>query len=361
MDVDSTVGSGANALHAELQSRYTKLEQEYRDIYAQHEAQVQNSSAQRVKVDLLETEKAYFKDHLEHCRSEYQRLEHNFKQEQERIKQLENENADLQRHLRDAFDNSKQEHDRIKRLETKNADLQTALETQALEEQSRKVEPLPIESTTVQEMTDSDNDDPELDDSGAVVLGNPPLSVYTLRPSDWVGYEMFVLSDAITGTQGYRWIISQSLEEAKPQITGAFRQAEVLFGNQFELVTILGQSVLHNDPELILEILKTNKTILVAHTSRIPQLKEDLSNLARTTSSSSSYQPTITVPQAASVARGQTSLIRTKRRLSTDYAMKVPKTSLTDRPSKPPQSSPTDSPERLLLEWERPPSEDVML
>ena len=123
MDIDIPARSGADARLTELQSHYAKLEQEYRDVSARHEAQIQIANAHNARTERLESENADYKDQLQRCRIECQRLNNDSVQHGD-TEHLTAQIADLQRRLDDAKQDSRRKLDTLGRLENDRANLQ---------------------------------------------------------------------------------------------------------------------------------------------------------------------------------------------------------------------------------------------
>jgi hypothetical protein len=189
-------------------------------------------------------------------------------------------------------------------------ELKRALENQTLEKPPLRLEevqaPATVEATTMSDMEYSD-DEPILEN---------------LIPYTWIAesdnrdqYEIFLVY-AVTEDcklQGYGFDISQSIEEAIPQITNSLCEAETAFGSdQFHAITILGTHHVNKEPAYLFECLQANRTIFIGRTSVLAVFVPTL------TSGASSPQPhhsVVTIKPAATQALNEESTRQGKRKL----------------------------------------------
>jgi hypothetical protein len=83
-------------------------------------------------------------------------------------------------------------------------------------------------------------------------------------------YEIFLAYAATKECelQGYSFNISQSIEEAIPQITDALRQAKAAFGsNQLHAITILGIHLSNIEPAYLFGYLEESRTMFIGSKS----------------------------------------------------------------------------------------------
>ncbi|KAI1537805.1 ATPase [Pyrenophora tritici-repentis] len=255
MDIDIPPElSNLDAQHAELQLRYATLQQEYQKLSNQHEKLVSKSDTQYETVHHLEVQNAEMKGLLEKYPTEYQELKNAYY----RVMQEHETCQKVKEQLQDLAHRWKAQSEENKELTSLCAKLRRelkALENWRPENPLLRVEevqtPVAVEATTMSHMESSD-DEPISDD---------------LMPYTWTAgsddpnqYEIF-LSYAVTKEcklQGYGFNISQSIDEAMPQIVDSLRQAEIAFGSdQFHAITVLGIYLTNTEPAYLFELMKS--------------------------------------------------------------------------------------------------------
>lgn len=235
-----------DAQHIELQSRYETLQQEHNSILAQQEILVSKCGAQHERINHLENENAEMNRLLEKHTSEQQELNDAYcraMEEQESGQKVKEQLRDLAYQWKAQSQKNMELNSTCTKLRQ---ELKTALEAGASDRPLESIEqvelPLLIEATTKVDMESSD-EEPNSDD--------PTPHTWTAESHDRNQYEIFLVHNVTEGfeLQGYRYDISQSIEEAIPQITGSLRQATTAFGSdQFHVVTILGIYLINTEP-----------------------------------------------------------------------------------------------------------------
>ncbi|KAI2478951.1 DUF3723 domain containing protein [Pyrenophora tritici-repentis] len=254
-----------DAQHAELQLRYATLQQEYQNLSNQHETLVSKSDTQYETVNHLEVQNAEMKGLLEKYTTEYRQLNDTYycvMQEHEACQKVK-EQLQVLAHR---WKTQSEENMKLNSMCTKlRRELKMDLENRTPDKLLPIVEevqaPIAVEATTMSNMESSD-DEPISDDL-------IPYT-WTAGPDDRNQYEIFLVY-AITEEcelQGYGFDISQSIDEAIPQITDSLRQAETAFGSdQLHAITILGIHLINTEPAYLFGYLEANRTIFIGRNS----------------------------------------------------------------------------------------------
>ena len=250
-----------DAQHIELQLRYATLQQEYQSALIQHETLLSKSNTQYDTISHLENKNAEMKGLLEKYTAECQQLNdayYRVMQEHKSCQKLKEQLQDLaNRWKAQVEENTELTSICAKLLRELEKDLENQIPDNRLPRVEEVQAPVAVEATTMSDMEYID-DESVLDD----------LQLYTWRAeSDNLHqYEIF-LAYAVTKEcelQGYGFNISQSIEEAIPQITDALRQAKTAFGsNQLHAITILGMHLSNTEPAYLFGYLEENRTISI--------------------------------------------------------------------------------------------------
>ena len=254
MDIDmSSELPDPDAQRTELQ-RYAILQQEYQSFLLQHDRLVSKSNTQDQKIDNLENKTAQLKGLLEEYTAKHQQINdayHRALQEHEDCQKEKDQLHDLAYRWKAQLEDNMElnRHELRKALESRPPDnpLQRAEEVQA---------PVAIEATTESDFEYSDK----------LILDDPTLYTWTAGSDDPNQYELF-LSYTVTEEyqlRGYGFDISQSIEEAIPQITDSLRQADIAFGKeQYHAITSLGMHLINTEPVYLFACLEENRTIFI--------------------------------------------------------------------------------------------------
>ena len=299
-----------DAQRTELQSRYETLQQEHNSILAQQEILVSKCGAQHERINHLENENAEMNRLLEKHASEQQELNDAYcraMEEQEAGQKVKEQLRDL------AYQWKAQSQKNIELNSTctkLRQELKTALKAGASDRPLESIEqvepPLLIEATTKVDMESSD-EEPNSDD--------PTPHTWTAESHDRNQYEIFLVHNVTEGfeLQGYRYDISQSIEEAIPQITGSLRQATTAFGSdQFHVVTILGIYLINTEPAYLFESLQANRTIFIGSKAALTVF---VSTIIAGASSPQPYHSIMTIKQPATQALEEDTTRKGKRKL----------------------------------------------
>jgi chromosome segregation ATPase len=173
MDIDiSPEPLSLDAQYAELQLRYTTLQQEYQSFKIQHETLVSKSNTQHENIVHLENENAEMKGFLEKYTTEHQRLNHAYyrvMQEHEACQKAKEQLEDLAHRWKAQ---SKENMELNSTLTQLRYELKKALENRTPDKPPLREEevqaPVAIEATTMSDMEFSD-DEPISDDLISVV------------------------------------------------------------------------------------------------------------------------------------------------------------------------------------------------
>ncbi|KZM19287.1 hypothetical protein ST47_g9567 [Ascochyta rabiei] len=282
MDVDiPPEPPNPDAQHTELRLRYATLQQEHQKFSTQHQTLVSKSEMQHERINHLENENAETKGLLERSTAEQQQLNdayYRVMQEHEDCQKVKEQLQDL------AYQWKAQLEENIELNSTCNnlrRELKKALENRTPDNPLLEVEevqaPVAVEATTMSDMEYSE-EEPISDDL--------TLHTWIAGSDDRNKYEIF-LAFAVTEEfelQGYGFDISQSIEEAIPQIIDSLRQAETTFGSdQYHAITVLGMHLINKEPAFIFECLEANRTIFIGRNSVlaafVPALTDEASFL----------------------------------------------------------------------------------
>ncbi|KAI2478049.1 hypothetical protein Ptr902_10732 [Pyrenophora tritici-repentis] len=309
MDIDIPPElSNLDAQHAELQLHYATLRQEYQNLSNQHEKLVSKSDTQYETVHHLEVQNAEMKGLLEKYPTEYQELKNAYY----RVMQEHETCQKVKEQLQDLAHRWKAQSEENRELTSLCAKLRRelkALENWTPENPLPRVEevqtPVAVEATTMLDMESSD---------GEPISDDLMPYTWTAGSDDPNQYEIF-LSYAVTKEcklQGYGFNISQSIDEAMPQIVDSLRQAEIAFGSdQFHAITVLGMHLTNTEPAYLFECLKLNRTIFIG---RHPVLASFVPVLTAGASSSQPHHSVVTSGQAATQAFEEESTRQGKRK-----------------------------------------------
>jgi hypothetical protein len=292
-----------DAQHTELQLRYATLQQE-------HQVLVSKCVRRHEKIDHLENENAEIKRRIEKYKAEQQELKDAYYrviQEHETCQKVKQQLQDL------AYQWKAQSEENIElnstctklRRELKRA-LKTGMPDKPLARIEQVQAPVAIEATTMSDMDHSD-DEPVSND---------------MEPYTWTAgsdnrdqYEIFLVY-AVTEEfefQGYRYDISQSIEEAIPQITDSLRKARTAFGSvEFHAITALGMHLINTEPAFLFECLGANRTIFIGSKAALAVF---LPALIAGASSPQPYHSVVTVKQTTTQALEEDSIRQRKRKL----------------------------------------------
>ena len=299
-----------DAQHTELQSRYETLQQEHNSILAQQEILVSKCGAQHERINHLENENAEMNRLLEKHTSEQQELNDAYcraMEEQESGQKVKEQLRDLAYQWKAQSQKNMELNSTCTKLRQ---ELKTALKAGASDRPLERIEqvqpPLLIEATTKVDMESSD-EEPNSDD--------PTPHTWTAESHDRNQYEIFLVHNVTEGfeLQGYRYDISQSIEEAIPQITGSLRQATTAFGSdQFYLVTALGICLINTEPVYLFESLQANRTIFIGSKAALTVF---VSTIIAGASSPQPYHSIMTIKQPATQALEEDTTRKGKRKL----------------------------------------------
>ncbi|KAG9186453.1 hypothetical protein G6011_09561 [Alternaria panax] len=294
----------------ELQLRYATLQQEHQSLSNQHEILVRESVTQREKIDHLENKNAEMKRLLDKHKAEQQELNdayYRVMQEHKTCQKLKEQFRDLAYQWKAQSEKNIELNSTCTKLRQ---ELRSALEIGTPDKATARVEqvqaPIAIEATTMSDMDYSD-DEPISDDIASYT--------WTAGSDDRNQYEIFLVYTVTEEfeLQGYRYDISQSIEEAIPQIADSLRQAKTAFGSdQFYAITVLGMHLINTEPTYIFECLEANRTIFVGSKAALAVFDPALIAGA---SSPQPYHSIVTIKQAATPALKQDSTRQGKRKL----------------------------------------------
>ncbi|KAG9382793.1 repeatdomain containing protein [Pyrenophora tritici-repentis] len=299
-----------DAQRTELQLHYATLHQEYQSLSLQHETLVSKSNSQHKKIDNLESKNAEIQDLLEEYTSKYQQLNDAyccFIKDHHGCEKVKGQLQDLIHRWKAQSEENMELESTCTRLRR---ELRNALDSRTLDEPVLRAEevqaPLAIEATTVSDIEYSD-DEPTSDS----------LTLYTRAAgsNDRNQYEIFLAYAATEEGEphGYGFDISQSIEEAIPQIADSLRQAESVFGSeQYHAITFLGTHLTSTEPAYLFERLKADRTIFIGRNSVLAALIPALSTAAA--SSPQPHQAAVIFEQAATQALGEDSTRHGKRK-----------------------------------------------
>jgi hypothetical protein len=299
-----------DAQYTELQLSYATLQQEHQSFSVQHEILVSKSEKQHKKINDLENENAEMKGLLEKHTAGYQELEDSYyriMQEQEACKKVKEQLQDLAHRWKAESEKNTELDSMCTKLRQ---ELRRALKNQTPDQPLPRVEevqaPAAVEATTMSDMEYSD-DEPTPDN---------------LIPYTWIAgfdnrnqYEIFLVYDVTKDCklQGYGFDISQSIEEAIPQITNSLCQAKTAFGSdQFHAITVLGIHLIKTEPAYLFECLQANRTIFIGRTSVLTVFVPTLISGA---SSPQPYHSVVTIKPAATQVLNKESTRQGKRKL----------------------------------------------
>ncbi|RII24193.1 hypothetical protein CUC08_Gglean011926 [Alternaria sp. MG1] len=299
-----------DAQHTELQSRYETLQQEHNSILFQQEILVSKCGAQHERINHLENENAEMNSLLEKHTSEQQELNDAYyraMEEQESGQKVKEQLRDLAYQWKAQSQKNMELNSTCTKLRQ---ELKTALKAGASDRPLESIEqvepPLLIEATTKVDMESSD-DEPNFDDLTP--------HTWTAGSDDRNQYEIFLVHNVTERfeLQGYRYDISQSIEEAVPQITSSLRQATTAFGSdQFYLVTALGICLINTEPVYLFESLQANRTIFIGSKAVLTVF---VPTIIAGASSPQSYHSIVTIKQPATQALEEDTTRKGKRKL----------------------------------------------
>ncbi|KAF2850624.1 hypothetical protein T440DRAFT_529962 [Plenodomus tracheiphilus IPT5] len=310
MDVDiPPEPPNPDAQQTELQSSYATLQQEQQSLLTQHETLVGKSETQREEINHLEKENAEMKGLLEKYTAEQQQLNdayYGVMQEHEACKKVKEHLQDLAYQWKA----QSEENMELKSTCTKlRRELENALDNQTLEKTIPILEevqtPVAVEATTVSDMGYSDDES---------ISDDLIPYTWTAGSDDRNQYEIFLVYAVAEDCelQGYGFDISQSIEEAIPQISNSLRQAKSAFGSdQFHAVTVLGMHLINTEPDYLFECLEANQTIFIGRESVLAAFVPAATAQA---SSSQPYHSVVTNEQAATQALQEESTRKVKRK-----------------------------------------------
>jgi hypothetical protein len=254
-----------DAQRTELQSRYATLQQEYQSFSLQHDTLVSKSDTQDEKIKNLENETAEMKGLLEEYTAKHQQLNdayHRALQEHEDCQKVKDQLHDLAHRWKAQSEENMELNSTCTKLRQ---ELRKASESRTPDNPLLRAEevqaPIAIEATTVSDIEYSGDE---------LILDDLALYTWTAGSDDRNQYEVF-LAYAVTEEyelHGYGFDISRSIEEAIPQITDSLRQAETAFGSeQYHAITFLGMHLINTEPAHLFECLKANRTIFIGRNS----------------------------------------------------------------------------------------------
>ena len=298
-----------DAQHNDLQLRYAGLQQEYQSVLIQHETLLSKSNAQCDTISHLENRNAEIKGLLEKYTAEFQQLNDTYycvMQEHKSCQKLKEQLQDLANRWKAQVEKNTELTSICTKLRR---ELEKDPENQTPDKQLPSVEevqaPVAVEATTMSDMEYSD-DESVLDD----------LQLYTWRAEsvNLYQYKIFLAYAATKECelQGYGFNISQSIEEAIPQITNALRQAKTAFSSkQLHAITILGMHLSNTEPAYLFGYLEESRTIFIGSKSVLAAF---LPALTAEASSSQPNHSVVPINQAATQALEEESTRKGKRK-----------------------------------------------
>jgi hypothetical protein len=253
-----------DAQRTELQSRCATLQQENQSFLSQHETLVSKFDMQHEKLRHLENENAQMKGLMKNYTAKHQQLNNAYYhvvQEHEFCQKVKEQLQELAHQWKAQSEENMELNSTCTKLRRELKALDNRTPEKPLLRAEEFQAPVAIEATTVSDMESSD-EEPISDD----------LTPYTWTAGsdDRNQYEIF-LAYAVTEEcelQGYGFDISRSIEEAMPQITDSLSQAETAFGSdQYHAITVLGMHLINTEPAYLFQCLEVNQTIFIGRNS----------------------------------------------------------------------------------------------